>query len=410
MNISQIPSKRLLVCTVGVPHKSKGASLVLFYHYLDGLKRSGFNILHVVLLQPDSDVRDLHAYRHEMAEQDRFEILECRALRFYKVRRVLPSITITTLGRDYVQKIAAFKPDAVLSFDIVAAAVMDKAFLGSAKRIVWLGDLNFQTYWYHALYGMKEHVLNIFKVPPIWILSRLWRNFYKRLLSKMDDCIVSSKSSESELKKLGITSQYLPYPWPEAKPTGKKVPQHFLPSFLFCGTLSGLGSRSAFHFLLRSLYPKLLKDWGKGAFAIFICGARTLPDWVIRAIATTPEIQFLGFVDDLAALMSSCHAVIVPIDVPVGNRSRIITAMAAGVPIITHRNTVLGNPDLIDGETCCLAENPEEFAKCMRRAYKEREAVLHMTLSARAVYEKKFKPDAASRMLVDRILFVMSQA
>jgi len=63
--------------------------------------------------------------------------------------------------------------------------------------------------------------------------------------------------------------------------------------------------------------------------------------------------------------MSKCHAVIAPIDVPVGNRSRILTAMSSGALLIAHKNASLGNPDLINNINCLLCNDEYEFVDAM---------------------------------------------
>ena len=156
--------------------------------------------------------------------------------------------------------------------------------------------------------------------------------------------------------------------------------------------------------MIEKLYPRLLRLWGSGGFQILIAGSRQLTPWAEREIADRPEFKYLGFVDDLDSLMSSCHAVIVPIDVPVGNRSRIVTAMAKGTLIIAHKNTSLGNPDLIDGVTCYLARNANQFAQRMQQAVECPRQVEDIISNARHCYERRFHPDIAAEMLVKEIV------
>ena len=124
-------------------------------------------------------------------------------------------------------------------------------------------------------------------------------------------------------------------------------------------------------------------------------------------MAKKPEIQFLGFVEDLDALMAQCHAMIVPIDIPVGNRSRIITAMAAGWPVVAHRFVSETNPALVDGVTCLLAEDAPSFAAQMRVAVEQPARMAEIIARARQCYLDHFAPVPACRLLLvelDRLL------
>jgi hypothetical protein len=58
---------RVLVCVPGVPHKSRGASTVLFYYYIDGLKQAGYHVFCLLLLERQSQGEwDVGTFRAEM--------------------------------------------------------------------------------------------------------------------------------------------------------------------------------------------------------------------------------------------------------------------------------------------------------------------------------------------------------
>jgi glycosyltransferase involved in cell wall biosynthesis len=221
----------------------------------------------------------------------------------------------------------------------------------------------------------------------------------------MDSVVVSANSSRRHLRQIGVEAAYLPYPWPDIsvreREAATESPQ--VPSFLFLGTLTGLGSRSAFHFMLDGVYPEAVRQWGRGGFQIWIAGMRGLPGWVERELGGRPELKYLGFVEDIVTVMRGCHAVLVPIEVPVGNRSRILTAMAAEVPVVAHENAALGNPDLVDGATCYLARDGRRFVEGMRRAVEKPEEAARIVRQARSCYEAHYAPEAAAGMLLAEV-------
>jgi glycosyltransferase involved in cell wall biosynthesis len=220
--------------------------------------------------------------------------------------------------------------------------------------------------------------------------------------------VVASKSSEASLRRLGLVAKYLPYPWPAGSPSteSQQLPRT-KPSFAFFGSLSGLGSRSAFHTLLSDVYPELVKTWGSNGFQVLLAGSREMPDWVRGELDRKPEILFQGFVDDLAALLGRCHATLVPIAVPVGNRSRIVTAMAHGGLVIAHRNTAMGNPHLVSGENCLLAARPSEFVTHMRFAVDTPQKTDAIRRNARETYERHFAPSKAVQRLLNEIICLL---
>jgi glycosyltransferase involved in cell wall biosynthesis len=397
---------RILACVPGVPHASRGASTVLFYHYIEQLLRAGHEVLCLLLAESAFKEEEVRVLREALGAAGRADVVTAvvpSLLRFEKYSgRAIPG----TLPAEAESAAQAFDAAAVVYFDLGCLATARA--LGEGRRTVaWLGDLAFESIWHHSLYDAREDRLGMLRLPKLWLVCRRWRNAYRRFLRGVDFVIVASGSSVWTIRDLGARAvEYFPYPWPVGKPfrsaaahrvTGDK------PRFLFCGTLSGLGSRSAMHYLLDQLYPELVRAWGAGAFEIVITGTRSLADWAMASLRSKPEIRFEGFVDDLYARMDACHAAIVPIDVPVGNRSRIVTAMGYGLLVVAHPNTALGNPALVSGETCLLAGTPREFARCMKLAYEDRELSMRIERSARQAYERLFAPEPAARLLISAL-------
>jgi len=224
-----------------------------------------------------------------------------------------------------------------------------------------------------------------------------WKRLYHSVLRDADSILVALKSSEREL---GLPCTFLPYPWPSEKIPAVIPSRSQTPTFVFLGNLSGLGSRSALHFLLDDIYPEMRKKWGEGKFSIVICGINKLPEWVEKRIAPMSEMTFIGFADDLASLLLSSHGPIVPIDVPVGNRTRIITCMSLGVPVVAHPNTALGNPSLVDGDTCYLAADAASFVEKMDRLFRRVPGTDDMIARAKSSYDAEYDPVKATEELL----------
>ncbi|MGH7410653.1 MAG: glycosyltransferase [Candidatus Methylomirabilis sp.] len=402
-------ARRLVIIAPGIPHESRGASTVLFYHYIAGFKRAGFRIMNVLLLQPDNSTESgLAEYERQMADHERFAVVPCRADSFVVSTRFGFRLDTGAVAAA-LEEAEGFRPDAVVCFDLLSAWV--GAQIGSGAKVAWLGDLRFQTEWYHTWYGIKEGWRNLRNLPAAWVRCHLWKRVYRDVLRNMESVIVSANGSREALHRIGIQARYLSYPWPDVVVGADDpvVDPAGMPTFLFLGTLTGLGSRSAFHFMLEAVYPEAVRVWGRNEFRILIAGARGLPSWVERELGDRRELEYLGFVDDIGRTMRTCHAVLVPIKVPVGNRSRILTAMAAGVPVVAHENAALGNPDLVDGVTCYLARDGRRFVEGMRRAVEQPEEAAQIARKARARYEAHFAPEAATAMLLAEVERVIAE-
>jgi glycosyltransferase involved in cell wall biosynthesis len=394
------PSRRKIVIVApGVPHPSEGASTVLFFHYIDGFRRAGFNILLALLLQSnDSSPEQLWEFQRAFPESSLFKTLLCHEEQFIISSRFTHRLQSRNLA-ELVKAVDIFQPDSVFCLDFQSAWAANR--FDVPRKVVWLSDLNFHSYWYNSLYSWKEGTARPWHL--VWSIAQTysWRRLYGRVLQNFDKIIVSSKSSERALAKLDLKSSYLGYPWPNkgvSKARTKRKDE--LPTFLFFGTLVALGSRSAFRLLLNEVYPLAVREFGNNGFKIKICGRGEPSSWATTALQGKSEIEMLGFVDDLNPLFARCHALIAPIDVPVGNRSRIITAMANRLLVVAHQNTALGNPDLVDGETCYLAKTPLQFVQKMRSACHNPEINSVIEENAYRIYKNKFDPAAAVAALL----------
>jgi len=409
------PGSRIVVCSAGIPHlhtfKGLSASMMTLYGYLDHLKKSGYTILHVLLLEEAAVKQDLlDSYRKEMEKPGVFEVLIWRMERIWQPRkRSYHPHVMTIAPQEIIDGIRAFRPDALFFLDVYSAGPIIHHHI--APALVQVHDPKFQTLWYHSLYSLRETPWKILDVLAEWVKCKLWKDFYRDVLKNAARVITVAKSSERELASIGIPAHYVPMAWPDARkenhPQSPNLPAK--PTFLFLGNLSGLGSRSALHFLLEQVYPKLVALWGQNGFIIHICGAHTLPPWVAEKIKPMPEMHFMGFVDDLESLMLTCHAALAPIDVKVGNRTRILTAMSLGVPTVNHTHTALGNPALIDGETCYLATDPAVFAERMKRTVERGPEVETIIKNARMVFETQFESKAATDALQRELAAMLAE-
>jgi glycosyltransferase involved in cell wall biosynthesis len=388
---------RIACLCEGAPHPRRGASRVLYHLYVRGLLDAGHSVRLVLLPQTAEEARAEapDAVALGFPEGASLEVTRLRS--FPCFRHALTGARVDTRAEaEALHELETFTPDLLLCFDVLAAGLARRV---RCPRVAWLGDLQFETLWWHTRFAMKEGSRRYDRLLLLPLRVAQLRRFYCEALTGAH-VVVSSKSSESKLADLGIQSTYLPYPWPRL--TGARSARTVLarPTFLFSGTLGALGSRSAFHLLFSEIHPRMRAVFGDGGFAIRITGAGELPSWVAEALAARSEISFLGFVEDLAGMMDECTAFIAPIDVPVGNRSRLLTCMAAGLPIVTDPATALGNPLLIDGVTCLLKRDADAFVAGAALLHRDHALAMRLSEAARGAYEAHHSPEAANSALI----------
>jgi colanic acid/amylovoran biosynthesis glycosyltransferase len=129
---------------------------------------------------------------------------------------------------------------------------------------------------------------------------------------------------------------------------------------------------------------------------------------LVEDLGVEDVVELVGRVrhDDVAALMASAHAMIVPSvrasdGDEEGTPTVILEAMACGLPVAATRHA--GIPDLItDGETGLLVEerDPDGLARCVARLA-DRGLADRLGSSARAAALRRFETDRVTRRLVD---------
>jgi glycosyltransferase involved in cell wall biosynthesis len=398
----QIPitgqGRKLAVIIPCVPHPTDGASVVVYYWYAYALRQAGYQILNILLLSSADDLPKVAQYRRQLEENANFQItpIVCTNPITYSKWAGAQDIN-GALARDVALQVNEFAPDTLVCFDLLSAWAA--SLCRAPSKFAWLGDLHFQSFWHNGIYALerRDYRNALFN----FLYSHPWKRCYVRALRNFANVIVSSGSSVKQLAKLGLKSEYLPYPWPAEPSTVRALPA--IPTLAFFGTLGALGSLSAIRILVKEIHPKLMRKFGQGKFRIKIFGRGTLPSFATKIIAANVEFEVLGFVPDLNQVLSGCHALIAPIEAPVGNRSRILTALANGLPVIAHTNTTLGNPDLISGTNCCLGKNADEMLGHFYKLLDDHDYADRIAERGRQLYLDKFHPLVACKVLLQRI-------
>ena len=94
-------------------------------------------------------------------------------------------------------------------------------------------------------------------------------------------------------------------------------------------------------------------------FKLYVIGK-----WSIYGVSkyqNNPSISFLGFVEDIKGYINNT-LFIVPVFIGGGLRSKILTAMAMGLPVISTKFAAEGIP-YINGETILIADTPSAFSE-----------------------------------------------
>lgn len=171
------------------------------------------------------------------------------------------------------------------------------------------------------------------------------------------------------------------------------------PAILFLGFFNYGPNIAAADYLIGAIWP-LVRSAVPNA-RLFLAGAH--PDRISAFKNHPPEVEFLGFVDDLAELYNRVSVVCCPILSGGGTRIKILEAAAYGKAIVS---TTVGAEgiDLKDGREILLRDDPPSFAEACVRLLRNQDAALKIGRAARGAIIKSYRRDE----VVNRIRKIIS--
>jgi glycosyltransferase involved in cell wall biosynthesis len=128
-------------------------------------------------------------------------------------------------------------------------------------------------------------------------------------------------------------------------------------TILFYGSMEGKQNIIAFFRLYHKILP-LIKKRIKG-YKILVVGAN--PPDSIKKLHDNRSIIVTGYVDDIRAYLSKSSVMLIPLDVGVGFRSRVVEVLAMGIPVVGTHNA-LDNLEIIHGVHGFVSDSNEELA------------------------------------------------
>ena len=119
------------------------------------------------------------------------------------------------------------------------------------------------------------------------------------------------------------------------------------------------------------------------------------PD-VLRSRLESPVISFLGYVDDIGVELPRHRAFVAPMVEGTGVKTKVLEAMAAGLPVVTTPAGVRGL-SLEHGVHCLIAETGEDFLHCLARLRDDNDLAASIGAAGREYVREFFSPEVIVR-------------
>jgi glycosyltransferase involved in cell wall biosynthesis len=168
------------------------------------------------------------------------------------------------------------------------------------------------------------------------------------------------------------------------------------PVFAFVGRLGYIPNRDALRRLATEVWPALRARWPNARLRVIGAGAgRSL-----RRLLRRPGIELAADVGDIRPHLEDVVALLVPMRLGGGVQTKILEAMAAGVPVISTSFGVRGIAARPDIEVL-IAETPEDYRRQAERLVTGDRAAEDLAAAAKAWVQAHHAPQLFARDVLE---------
>jgi hypothetical protein len=174
------------------------------------------------------------------------------------------------------------------------------------------------------------------------------------------------------------------------------------PRILMVGDLTGTATRSGISIFARETLPALEHLLGPQTFEVHLVG-RGQVDASLAPFLDRPSVVFRGPIEPADDEFLSADVILVPTNMTLGVRVRIIVAFSFGCCVVAHKANAAGIPELHHGENCLMASTGHDLAEQIALAIRDHKLNKQLGENARQSYETYFSEHAAGGVVVQEI-------
>jgi glycosyltransferase involved in cell wall biosynthesis len=209
-------------------------------------------------------------------------------------------------------------------------------------------------------------------------------------LPYFDGVITFSEADKRELEpyldpsKLSVS----PFPIPSDVCVANEIPEKFDGRFLFVGSEEHGPNRDALDWLLADIWPSISRQLPSARLVV-------VGQWTesTKTSYAAQPVSFAGFVSDLAVTLRG-GIMLVPLKIGSGIRTKILVALALGVPVVT---TPVGVEGLAVSDECLVRSDPVEFANAAVQLARQPELWRKLASSGIQAVTRHYSPQSVRR-------------
>lgn len=279
---------------------------------------------------------------------------------------------------------------------------------GSAKKWILLGDPYHLVAWEKIKNAVSDWLANpmlgsFFRLASNVIKQFLFIIYWKRQLKKVAgfDFGYATAAHHAKLyQRFNPKIEYKPSPVLGASDTySRKIPNKFC--FLYMGhNLSGTSNTAGVRelMLLRN-YLNSNSNIKNNDWKIWIAGdPSNLSKELAESIKADSRLELKGVIE-LEKEANHISVLLNTIPHTLGNRTRIASCFAFGIPAISHRAAILGMPGLSNHGGAIIYNNDQEFLKSCETVLNNSSILEDLSTECLSVYREHYSKDSLIHFL-----------
>lgn len=282
--------------------------------------------------------------------------------------------------------------DAVVAFDSLAVSLLPK--VSALRKLAILGDpagkrLWYSSTWFKPVTKLKAALLGFAetsffrRLPPDIIIAMFGTGHAKSWRCRMRRPVMDLRPFLPDVAfQAGLPG------------SGK-------PILYFGGTLAGTASKQAIDTISKAIMPALLQRFGEDGVELRFVG--DCPNNFREAVQRFKSVKIIGRVDLFEAEIAKGDIFILPMNYPVGVRTRICAALAAGNICLAHPSVLQNMPELKSCPSVLFVDTAENYASCIA-GLPSGENLLAMRKTSRSFFESHYIAPVASAQLLDKLM------
>jgi polysaccharide biosynthesis protein PslH len=227
---------------------------------------------------------------------------------------------------------------------------------------------------------------------------RVARRFELALIPRFDALLTVTDADRRLLREAGAATTPV-HVVPICVDTAGRPPgndaERAADQIVFVGAMFYEPNADAVTYFHREIYPRIR---ARAPGVRFVVVGRNPLEEVRRLAQADPSVSVTGTVEDVSPYYRESAVFVAPIRYGGGMKTKIVEAMASGLPVVATSFAMEGI-EARDGKEAFIADDPEDFAARVASLLGDRGLRHEMAVAARALVERSYSWEALARLL-----------